>query len=173
MKTFTSVNSGATGTQASDIGSRALANRTRMQGNAKNVPSCGCFGSPRNRKDLPDRPQSAPGAQRNSKASAVEDDESWRIGSQVPEPVEVQPSTAEVPSSTSSTPRYNPSSPKTASLRQVSLNMLTNVLHKAEQHKTISQQFFCFTGAKLHNMPPNIKLSGSSGYCWNLEVHSH
>jgi hypothetical protein len=72
---------------------------------AKQLPFCGCFGSSPHKDDLPSRPRSAPAKQSVQKPAAVELDEAWRIGSQVPEPVENQPSTALLPVSRDVTPR--------------------------------------------------------------------
>ncbi|KAL0036557.1 hypothetical protein WJX79_000136 [Trebouxia sp. C0005] len=72
---------------------------------AKQLPFCGCFGSSPYTNDLPSRPRSAPAKQSAQKSAAVEPDEAWRIGSQVPEPVENQPSTALLPVSRDVTPR--------------------------------------------------------------------
>ena len=72
---------------------------------AKQLPFCGCFGSSPYKDDLPSRPRSAPAMPSAQKSAAVELDETWRIGSQVPEPVENQPSTALLPVSRNVTPR--------------------------------------------------------------------
>ena len=72
---------------------------------AKQLPFCGCFGSSPYQDDLPSRPRSAPAKQSAQKSAAVELDEAWRIGSQVPEPVENKPSTALLPMSSNVTPR--------------------------------------------------------------------
>ncbi len=72
---------------------------------AKQMPFCGCFGSSPYKDDLPSRPRSAPAKQSAQKSAAVELDEAWRIGSQVPEPVENKPSTALLPMSSNVTPR--------------------------------------------------------------------
>ena len=95
------------------------------QGSAKQLPFCGCFGSSLQRDDLPSRPRSAPAkpsAPANptgQKFAADEVDEAWRIGSQVPEPVEVQPSTAVLPLSTNVTPRCDTPPFGLESLRKV------------------------------------------------------
>ncbi len=72
---------------------------------AKQMPFCGCFGSSPYKDDLPSRPRSAPAKQSAQKSAAVELDEAWRIGSQVPEPVENKPSTALLPMSSNVTPK--------------------------------------------------------------------
>lgn len=57
---------------------------------------CGCFGSPRGRQNVPSRPQSAPAKHSGHKAAPVEQDEGWKIGSQVPQTPQPQAATPTV-----------------------------------------------------------------------------
>ena len=92
----------------------------RRDGLAKNLQFCGCFGSSRYGQDRPVRPQSAPAKQSDLKSAGSDLDESWRIGSQVPEPVEVLPSTAALPpKSNNSTPNSGPASLEQQRLHRV------------------------------------------------------
>ena len=88
---------------------------------AKQLPFCGCFGSSPYKDDLPSRPRSAPAKQSAQKSAAVELDEAWRIGSQVPEPVENQPSTALLPVSRDVTPRSAALSAKHEMVQEVNI----------------------------------------------------
>ena len=87
---------------------------------AKQLPFC-CFGSSSYKDDLPSRPRSAPAKQSAEKSAAVEHDEAWRIGSQVPEPVENKPSTALLPMSSNVTPRSAALSAKDEQMLEVNI----------------------------------------------------
>ena len=62
----------------------------------KDGPFCGCFGSPRGRQSLPPRPKSAPEKGIKFQAASIEQDEAWKIGSQVTQTLQPQTSTPPV-----------------------------------------------------------------------------
>lgn len=91
-------------------------------GTAKHLPFWSCFGGSFTAQHVAARPKSAPASKADLRSIATVSDESWRIGSQVPEPTHIQPITAELPFSNSVTPRSAVSSQQKSALHQVNMN---------------------------------------------------
>ena len=101
----------------------------QKDGTAKHLPFWSCFGGSFTSQHRPVRPKSAPASKADLSSVAVDSDESWRIGSQVPEPSHIQPIVAEPPLSNNNTPRFASGSPQRSGLHQV--GSITAMLHSA------------------------------------------
>ena len=89
------------------------------EGTAKHLPFWACFGGSFTSQHVPARPKSAPASKADLRSVDINSDESWRIGSQVPEPAHIQPVVAQLPFSNSGTPTSASNAPQNGGMHQV------------------------------------------------------